>query len=308
MSHLNNTDVRPNPCLARLFRRSRPASILASAVAGARSSPPDRCYLARQVSALACVDGSIVPLAEAVVSATDDGLLRGDGVFEVMRLYDGVPFACERHLERMAGSAAKIRLDIDLDAVRADIDRLLGATGAEEGQIRVLLTRGGRRIAVLEPLPLLPESIALGCVTYAPSRVLDGVKSLSYGANMLAGRLARERGFDEALLVNPHGRVLESPTAAFFWVRGGQLLTPPLSDHVLDSITRRLVLEVCGGVEHVTSLVELLAEVEEAFLASSVREVTPVSRIEQLEIDSRGPVSARAAREVGARIRAELAG
>ena len=55
-------------------------------------------------------------------------------------------------------------------------------------------------------------------VEYAPTRVLDGIKSLSYGANMLCGRLARERGFDEALLVTPHGRVLEAPTSSLFWV------------------------------------------------------------------------------------------
>ncbi|GAC1439544.1 MAG: aminodeoxychorismate lyase [Solirubrobacteraceae bacterium] len=276
--------------------------------AGGAGGDIGNCYLARQVSALACLDGSIVPLAEAVVPATDDGLLRGDGVFEVMRLYDGVPFARERHLARMAGSAASIRLAIDTDLVREDIARLLEASGARDGQIRVLLTRGGRRLALLEPLPLVPETIALGCVTYAPSRVLDGVKSLSYGANMLAGRLARERGFDEALLVSPHGRVLECPTAAFFWVRGEELLTPPLSDHLLDSITRRLVIEVCGAREHPTALDELLAGASEAFLASSVREVTPVSRIEDRELARERPVSSRVAVDVAARIRAELDG
>ena len=58
----------------------------------------------------------------------------------------------------------------------------------------------------------------LKTVTYAPTRILDGVKSLSYAANMLASRLAREEGFDEALLVTPHGRVLEAPTSSVFWV------------------------------------------------------------------------------------------
>ena len=57
-------------------------------------------------------------------------------------------------------------------------------------------------------------------MTYAPTRVLDGVKSLSYAANMLCSRMARERGFDEALLVTPHGRVLEAPTSSLFWVDG----------------------------------------------------------------------------------------
>ena len=78
-------------------------------------------------------------------------------------------------------------------------------------------------------------------------RVLDGVKSLSYAVNMLATRLARERGFDEALLVTPHGRVLELPTASFFWVADGEVRTPPLSEHILDSITRGLVIEVADA-------------------------------------------------------------
>ena len=82
-----------------------------------------------------------------------------------------------------------------------------------------MLTRGGRRLLLTEPLPATAASdVRLGIVTYAPTRVLDGVKSLSYAANMLCTRLAQERGFDEALLVTPHGRVLEAPTSSLFWV------------------------------------------------------------------------------------------
>src|ERR1700686_4687598 len=185
-----------------------------------------------------------MPLAEARIPVTDEGLLRGDGVFEVMRLYDGVPFARECHLERMAHSARNLRLELDVGAIGRDIEALLRATQPGDGLLRVLATRGGHRIVLVEPLPALPEALALGYLTYAPVRVLDGIKSLSYAANMLATRLARERGFDEALLVTPHGRVLELPTASFFWVTDGELRTPPLSEHILDSITRRVVMEV----------------------------------------------------------------
>jgi branched-chain amino acid aminotransferase len=84
------------------------------------------------------------------------------------------------------------------------------------------VTRGGRRIVLLESLPAPLASAALACVEFAPVRILDGVKSLSYAANMLASRVAHDRGFDEALLCTPHGRVLEGPTSAFFCVPRGR--------------------------------------------------------------------------------------
>ena len=164
---------------------------------------------------------------------------------------------------------------------------------------------GGHRVALLEPLPALPDSVSLARVAYNPTLVLDGVKSLSYAANMLAGRLARERGFDEALLVTPDDHVLECPTASFFWARGGDLLTPPLEDHVLESITRRLILAVSGAREQPTSLAEL-AGAEEAFIASSVREVLPVHRIEEHELPAPGPLTRATAQAVSDEIKAAL--
>ena len=110
-----------------------------------------------------------------------------------------------------------------------------------------MLTRGGRRLLLTEPLPATPERIRLASITYSPTRILDGVKSLSYAPNMLASRLARERGFDEALLVTPHGRVLEAPTSSIFWIKDGNVLTPPLDDHILASITRAVVIDVSGS-------------------------------------------------------------
>src|SRR4029450_15595 len=109
--------------------------------------------------------------------------------------------------------------------------------------LRVLWTRGGRRLGMIEPIKDRADELALAPVTHAPPRILDGVKSLSYAGNMLAGRLAVERGADEALLVTPHGRVLEGPTNSFFCsFDGRELVTPPMEDHILDSITRRRLL------------------------------------------------------------------
>src|SRR5919107_1407390 len=197
---------------------------------------------------LACVDGSLMPAHEATIPATDEGLLRGDGAFEVIRVYDGRPYAVPEHLDRLERSAANLRLDdVPRSELESEIRELLEERGGSEfdGSLRIVLTRGGRRLLLTEPVPPTPERVRLGGGEDAPPRVLDGIKSLSYGANMLCGRLARERGFDEALLVTPHGSVLEAPTASLFWVdAGGAIFTPPLSEHILASITRDRVLKV----------------------------------------------------------------
>ena len=255
---------------------------------------------------IASVDGVLLPLAEARIPVTDDGLLRGDGVFEVMRLYDGVAFARENHLARMARSAENLRLALDIDEIARDVDALLARAKPGDALLRIVATRGGHRVALIERLPPMPRALTLGCVTFAPVRVLDGVKSLSYAANMLATRLARERGFDEALLVTPHSHVLELPAASFFWVVDGELRTPPLSEHLLDSITRQIVVELDVVHETVTTRADL-ESAEEAFVASSVYEVMAVSRIEEHELPTGGPVTEATARKMRAHIELELA-
>ncbi len=260
-------------------------------------------------SSLASMDGEIMPVAEATISVSDHGLIRGDGVFEVIRVYDGQPFALDAHLARMERSAAGLRLAVDLEAVRAETHRLLAQAGAgpDHALLRVMITRGGRRVMLTEQLPELPEVLRCRTITYAPTRILDGIKSLSYGANMLAGRLAREQGYDEAILVTPHGRVLEAPTSSLFWVEGETLLTPPLNDHILASITRALILEVSAAREETCPLERLLAA-DEVFIASTAREAQGVIAVDETSFSASGPVTARTRAAVMARIAAELAG
>ena len=181
---------------------------------------------------LAILDGTVLPVSEARIPVTDDGLLRGDAVFEVIRLYGGLPFALDDHLARMERSAHNLRLPFDPAAVRADV---------------------------------------------------------------------------EALLVTPHGRVLEGPTAAFFCSLDGEtLVTPPLDDHILDSITRRRLLELTGATERAV-VREELPGLREAFLASTLREVHPVHSIDGAALPGApGPLTRAAAAAMRERIAQEL--
>jgi branched-chain amino acid aminotransferase len=255
---------------------------------------------------LASLDGAIGPLAETRIPVTDEGLLRGDGGFEVARLYQGRPFAMEDHYARLQQTCNGLRLEFDLTALRAEVDALLDEAGPVEGLLRIVLTRGGRRLAMIEPLPHRLAVARVMTVTYAPNRVLDGLKTLSYAGNMLAVRLAKEQGYDEALYVTPHGRVLEGPTWSFFWVKDGALLTPPLEDRILASITRDRVIAETGAQEAVCTLDDVRAA-EEAFIASSVREVMPIAAVDAIELPSApGPVTEAAREALARRIEREL--
>lgn len=280
-------------------RAAYPGAVTMCATArGARGGPgvPPLCL---NRAMLASLNGKVMPAADATVPITDDGLLRGDGVFEVVRLYAGAPYALNEHLERMAGSATNLRLPIDVDALRAEALALLDAAGAGEDMLRLICTRGGLRIITVEPLPAAPETLALSSVRYAPTRVMQGIKSLSYAANMLATRMAKEQGGDEALLVTPHGRVLEGPRQSFVASLDGEtLVTPPLEDHVLDSITRRRLVESGLVTERPISADEL-PFAHEAFLASTTREVHAVRSIDGVALPAApGPLTQRVATTV----------
>jgi branched-chain amino acid aminotransferase len=235
---------------------------------------------------LTSIDGRITQTAEARVPASDDGLLRGDGVFEVIRLYAGRPFALAEHLDRLERSAGALELPVERTALEAEITALLDEFGPHEAQLRLVITRGGLRIAATENLPSLGEVVSLASVTYSPTVILTGVKSLSYAANMQATRLAKAQGADEAVLVRPDGIVLEPPTSTVFWVSSdGQLRTPSLEAGILASITRARIVDALE-VEQGEFTIDDLRGAREAFLASTIREVQPVSAIDGAELPS----------------------
>jgi len=229
---------------------------------------------------LTSIDGKITRASEAVLPMPDDGLLRGDGVFEVLRCYSGTPFALREHLDRLERSAKAIGLEVARQEIESEVAALIERAGTPDCLLRIIVTRSGRRIISIENLLIHPSSISLATVTYTPTVILNGVKSLSYAANMEATRIAKRAGAAEALLVTPEGIVLEAPTSTLFWVsEEGPLRTTATEAGVLDSITRAKIIERCE-VELGSFPLRDVMNATEAFLASTTREVQPVETID----------------------------
>lgn len=232
------------------------------------------------------LNGELMRTGEAMIPASDDGLIRGDGAFDAFPIKDGRTFARAAHLDRLERSCLSLALPCPRADIEADIDLLLRQAPEGYAVIRVVLTRGGHRICRLEsrgdadglikPARLLP-------VVFNPSVLLNGVKSLSYAANMLASRRAIAAGYDEALLVRSDGVVLEGPTCSIFWVRDGRLQTPALETGILASITRRVILESLP-VEEGVFMLEDAGAADEAFLASTARVGQPIAAIGEVTL------------------------
>lgn len=248
----------------------------------------------------AILDGAPMRAGDAMIPATDDGFIRGDGAFDAFLVRDGRAWARAAHLDRLARSCEALGLPYPRPEVEADIDRLLEAAPAGDVVVRVILTRGGRRLLRLEP-PGDEEAqtrpVRLLPVVYDPSVLLNGVKTLSYAANMLASRRAQAAGYDEALLVRSDGTVLEGPTCSIFWAIDGRLRTPALGTGILASITRRAIMESLT-VEEGTFPFDQLVGADEAFLASTGRLAQPIAAIGETVLPAAPGELTRRAQEV----------
>lgn len=247
-------------------------------------------------------------VSDGRVPVTDSSVLRGDGCFEVLKSYGGRPFAVDEHLDRLEKSARA--LDIDLprrDDLEAWVDEVSEELG--EGAVRIVVTRGSSIPGGSDPSNVIvfghpwspPETPARLHPVSAPWHAsgsdwaLAGVKFLSYAPNLSATREAVSAGFDDALLTTTDGVILEGPTFAVAWVVDGVLETPGLELGILDSITRRVVLDLArdDGIDVVEGRFELgrLVDATETMALSTIREVQPVGAIGDLTWRP-GPVAA----------------
>jgi branched-chain amino acid aminotransferase len=239
-----------------------------------------------------------------VLTVSDHGLTVGDGVFEAVKVVDGVPFALSRHLARMARSAAGLGLpDLPTDDVRRGVRAVLAAEHLPLGRLRITCTGGvaplgsGRGdnpptlVVVAAPLEPAPPTTAVVTVPWPRNErgVLAGLKTTSYAENVVALAHAQERGASEAVFGNLQGHVCEGTGSNVFYVVDGELRTPPLASGCLAGISRALLLEWYGAVE-VSEDIGVLAEADEIFLVSTTRDVQAVTRCDDREL-AVGPVT-----------------
>ena len=233
---------------------------------------------------LASVDGAITDPADAKISILDEGLVRGDGAFEVLKLYGDHPSGSGPTSIASGARPPPSSSSSTATALEAEIAALLERGGAPDGCLRVIVTRGGRRVLTIEELTPFAPSASIALVELSPSEILAGVKSLSYAANMQASRIAASRGADEAVYIRPDGVLLEAPTSSiFFAASDGDLRTPSLNAGILDSITRDVLIEELPVSQGTYSRNDLLAA-KEAFLASTNREIQPISAVEGIPL------------------------
>lgn len=257
------------------------------------------------------IDGHLVSADAALVPYDDHGITVGDGVFETIKLTGSGPFALSRHLKRLRRSADAMRIPAPSDeVVRAAIAEVV-ATHDGDGFLRVTLTAGPgplgsnrdeltpRLIVAVRPgeVRVAPTTVVLVGYTRNERGALAGVKSTSYGENVVALAAAAESGASEALFANTVGDLCEGTGSNVFVGFGDRLVTPPLHSGCLDGITRALLLEAGVGTEQDIP-VNSLGDATEMFLVSTAREVQPVTAMGDLVLPlAPGPLTTRA-REV----------
>ncbi len=265
---------------------------------------------AGQTRVLVFLNGRLVPEEQAVVSAFDRGFLYGDGLFETLRVKNGVPLRWDAHWRRLAAGAETLRIKLPFaaDYLRAQARELSRQSQLSDAILRLTLSRGvGQRgysprgadsptlVMSLHPAPPLGPAAPQWRLHTASLRVpagdaLSACKSANKLLHVLARAEAEAAGADDALLLNPLGEIAEASGANLFWIEGNALHTPPLSSGALPGVTRADVLAWCqsqGIAAHKTTIdLSRLLRADGAFLTSSASGVVEVIALDDEAIST----------------------
>ncbi|MFZ5997067.1 MAG: aminodeoxychorismate lyase [Nitrospirota bacterium] len=258
---------------------------------------------------LVYLNDKIIPAAEAKISIFDHGFLYGDGIYETLRVYDGVVFLLDEHLERLYRSAMLIGLDIpkDVAGIKSAIYDTLQANKLRNAYVRLTVSRGEGEIGLDPALCRKPTFIVVTkeLAEYPRAYYEEGVriiipvvkrncrealnpqiKSLNFLNNILAKIEAKKADAYEAVMTNVAGHLAEGTICNIFFVKDGILCTPSIECGILDGITRSLVLDLAFRNDITIKEGEFtpaeLYKASEVFITNTTMEVMPVSRVDDV--------------------------
>jgi branched-chain amino acid aminotransferase len=264
------------------------------------------------------LDFEIVPAEKAVVSVMDRSFLYGDSVYEVVRTYHGtVPFMVDRHYKRLLRSAERIALKIpfSLEKLTEHIGHCLKVAGNPDSYIRIVVSRGednrfdlapgdhlrARTVVLVDPLKTFPKSfyergvhVALVSIRRNLRQALDpNIKSGNYMNNVLALMEAKERGADDAIMLNAQGFVTEGTTSNVFIVRNGEVQTPKAEAGILEGISRALLKDIMAKNGMTLQEVDItepeFLAADDIFITGTIKELMPVALVNGQPVGKKSP-------------------
>jgi branched-chain amino acid aminotransferase len=271
---------------------------------------------------LVLINGRVRAPEEATISVYDRGFLYGDSIFETVRTYGGKAFALVDHLQRLARSAERlfIELPVSIEVLAGEVERGIAEAKNPESSARIMITRGSgalgldptvakdpQRVILVEPFVPPPAEAyrdGIQAITYRTVRSTDatpaaGAKVANYLTSVLAIREAKKSGAIEAFIIDGRGHVLEGTTSNVFLVKNGKLVTATEESGILSGITRAYLLRGAKNLGIDIAIRDIheneLADADELFISSTLREVLPVTRLDGRTVGTGkpGPVTLR---------------
>lgn len=247
------------------------------------------------------INGEYVSEHRTTISALDLGVLRGFGVFELIKTYRSKPFHMEDHLQRLRNSAKSLGLSLEISdlSIIKIIERLLKVNRLYDASIRIVVTGGatfdyilpsGQHSLIVFTTPFLsyPKHYytnGIHAITFEAERYLPECKSLGYMSAVMALQKAKKQQAQEAIYMNRQKHILEGTTCNFFGIKDGVLITP--EEGILHGVTRHILLQLLAKNYKIEKRVVLKEEIptfSEAFFTSSTKEVMPVVQVDGQKI------------------------
>ncbi|MGB0715732.1 MAG: aminotransferase class IV [Phycisphaerae bacterium] len=268
---------------------------------------------------LAYLNGTFGPVEEAMVSIEDRGYQFGDGVYEVIAVYDGRPFLLDEHMTRLRTSLGAIQLDYDFDSHPLEPIILEGLERAEaDGQamIYVQISRGTQPrshvyrddltpnvVLTFKPLHSLPEEMRRRGASLKTAEDIRWdkcfIKAITLLPNIMIKNEAIRSGFDDAIFVTSTGSVRECTSANIFMVKDGAIITPERTENVLHGITQAFLMKCAESIDLPVREngfdVPTMLQADEVFMSSTTIEVLGVTKVDgQVIADGNvGPITQR---------------